>query len=280
MQSILSDLKKDGFINIQYPESVRKSVEGTSVAWKKFCTAETTVKESFHYSEVAEAGYEFKGVVGVGKDLKENFHMTPKSISNLEGIAAKTGNQDATNFIISGKKLFEDTYEFVKDVLLKIEEESGIVGLAERGLRLQGDWIIRFLHYLPGMPVGNEIAATHPDKGSVTLHLYESDGGLQYFWDGVWKDMPVSSEYTASIGGMGLQYATECQVKATNHRVIATENTSKEGRYSIVMFIPVADVPEYDKERYGRTQDVILKEGVGFNYNLTFPEFKEYFKQN
>lgn len=278
MKSIFSDLKKDGFINIEYPENVRSSVEETAQAWKNFCAQDKKSKDIFPYTDEG-GGYEFKDELGAGKDLKENFHMHLEVADNLAGLAA-TGSDAAKAFIASGKKLLEDTYNFSKDVLEKIEEESGVVGLAERALRLQKKWTLRFLHYLPGAPVGAEIASTHPDKGCITLHLYESAGGLEYYWKNKWQDMPVGVDYTASIGGMGLQYATKCEIKATNHRVIATEETARDGRYSMVIFMPIADVPGYDKERNGRTQDLILNRGVGFNYDMTFPEFQKLFKED
>ncbi len=278
MQQIFADLKKDGFININYPSNVRSAVEETAKAWENFCNLDKSIKEAFVYSDDLHAGYEFKGVVGLGKDVKENFHITQNGLAELEAVAAK--NESAKDFLESGKRMIAAINPFVKEVLQKIEEESGIVGLADRALKVSNQWITRFLHYFPGMPAGYEIAAAHPDKGSITLHLYESAEGLEYFWDGKWMPMPVGVDYTASIGGMGLQYATECKVKAANHRVVATEKTSKEGRYSMVMFIQLADIPAYDKDKNGRLQDVILNKGLGFNYGLTFEEFKGFFKQD
>lgn len=280
MQGIFSNLKKDGFINIDYPVDVRSAVESTEKAWQDFCTLPLEEKDKFIYSEKgerAESGYEFKTEQGTGKDLKENFHVNPASVSTLEEIAA--GSEEADEFIKSSKNLFEKINPFVKEVLEKIESESGVTGLAERAIRLQHTWVLRFLHYLPGVPVGQDLAAVHPDKGSITLHLYESADGLEYLWDGQWKPLYVGADYTASIGGMGLQYATKCEVKATNHRVVATEKTSRNGRYSIVMFIPLADVPPYNKDKNGRLQDVILERGEGFNYNMSFDEFKTLFQE-
>ncbi len=276
MQQIFASLKKDGFININYPADVRNAVEETAKAWNNFCALDKSVKESFIYNDDLHAGYEFKGEAGLGKDVKENFHITQRGLSEIEEIANK--NESAKDFIESGKRMIDAINPFVKEVLQKIEEESGISGLADRAMKVRDQWITRFLHYFPGMPAGHEIAAVHPDKGSITLHLYESADGLEYYWNGVWHPMPVGVDYTAAIGGMGLQYATKCEIKATNHRVVATEKTSKEGRYSMVMFIQLADIPGYDKERNGRLQDVILNKGLGFNYSMSFEEFKTFFK--
>lgn len=277
MQQILANLKKDGFININYPRNVRSAVEETAKAWKDFCTLDKSVKEAFVYNDDLHAGYEFKGEAGLGKDVKENFHITKNGLSEIEGIV--DNNPSAKDFIESGKRMIDAISPFVKDVLQKIEEESGISGLADRAVQVNDKWITRFLHYFPGMPTGQEIAAVHPDKGSITLHLYESADGLEYFWDGSWLPMPVGVDYTAAIGGMGLQYATKCEVKATNHRVVATDKTSKEGRYSMVMFIQLANIPSYDKDKNGRLQDVILNKGLGFNYGMTFEEFQTLFKK-
>ncbi len=44
------------------------------------------------------------------------------------------------------------------------------------------------------------------------------------------------------------------------------------------MFIQIVGFPDYDKERNGRLQDVLLKNGLGFNYKMTFDEFKTLFR--
>lgn len=123
--------------------------------------------------------------------------------------------------------------------------------------------------------MGEEIASSHVDKSAFTLHLYESHPGLERLsYDGGWESMPVSEGETAIIPGMRLQYRSENRIKATCHRVVATETTAAVGRFSAVCFIHPKNTPEYDKASAGRLQEF----GPGFNYTLPWNEFSRLFK--
>jgi isopenicillin N synthase-like dioxygenase len=136
---------------------------------------------------------------------------------------------------------------------------------------------MRFLHYFGERTKGDEIAIPHADKSCFTLHLYESDPGLQYLDFGKqWREMPVSSGETAIIPGMRLQYCSQNRLKATYHRVVATAKTAKQGRFSVVLFVHMprtAEYKEYNKEKRGRLQEF----QPGFNYEMLFEEFAQLF---
>ncbi len=135
-------------------------------------------------------------------------------------------------------------------------------------------WFVRFLHYFGGRKEGDEIATPHVDKSGFTLHLYESDPGLQYLdFAKQWRDMPVSLGETAIIPGMRLQYRSQNRLKAIYHRVIATEKVAQQGRFSVVCFIHLKNTPEYNKQKAGRLQEF----PPGFNYDMPFSEFSKLF---
>jgi isopenicillin N synthase-like dioxygenase len=158
----------------------------------------------------------------------------------------------------------------------KVEDEAGVEGLVEEVKMGKPYWILRYLHYFGNQTEGEEIAAPHADKGGFTLHLYESDEGLEHFCmqDRTWKPMPVYSHQTVIIPAIQLQLLSEGELKALYHRVVATEKTAVTGRYSMVCFIPFQNTPMYNKKTYGSMQT----HPVGFNYDLTHPEFVRFFQ--
>ena len=132
------------------------------------------------------------------------------------------------------------------------------------------------MHYFGDQQAGAEIAAAHADKGGFTLHLYESDTGLQYYSqdEREWEEMPVDHSETVIIAAMQLQFRSEGEIKALYHRVVATERTAKIGRYSMVCFIPFEFTPQYNKNAYGSMQT----HNAAFNYDISHDEFRKYFK--
>ena len=101
-----------------------------------------------------------------------------------------------------------------------------------------------------------------------------SDPGLQHFtFEKEWEDMPVSSGETVIIPGMRLQYRSHNELKAVYHRVVATKETARTGRFSIVCFIHPKNTAQYNKEKAGRLQEF----QPGFNYEMSFEEFAKLF---
>ena len=72
-----------------------------------------------------------------------------------------------------------------------------------------------------------------------------------------------------------LQVRSEGKLRAVTHRVVANQKTAVGGRYSAVCFIKLKDTPGYDKERWGRLQEM----EPGFNYALSHEEFRKFFKK-
>ncbi|MCB1213506.1 MAG: hypothetical protein KDK40_04330, partial [Chlamydiia bacterium] len=159
-----------------------------------------------------------------------------------------------------------------------VEEQYGIAGVVDEVLLSKPYWILRYLHYFGDREEGDEIASPHIDKGGLTLHLYESDDGLQAysFVQRRWKGIPIEEKQTVIISAAQLQLQSKGLLKALTHRVIATEKTARTGRFSMVCFVPFQNLPMYNKEVYGSMQI----HDTGFNYDLSHSDFKRFFCHN
>ncbi len=87
--------------------------------------------------------------------------------------------------------------------------------------------------------------------------------------------MPVSESRTVIIPAMQLQLRSKGKLRALWHRVVATPETAKAGRYSAVCFVQLKNTSKYDKEKWGRLQEM----EEGFNYNMSPQEFAKFFKK-
>ena len=280
MSHDIQKFKTEGLVNVSYPAELRNAVEVAMNSWKKFCELPEEVRIKFPYlpnsvnGSVSGVGYELKKVPGATLDQKEDFHFTLAKEQELLDTANSISNEIAAQLIVDAKKLTEGIQILVNDFALKVEKEFSIEGFADEIERSHDVTIIRFLHYFGGASTGEEIAKAHSDKSGFTLHLYESDPGLQYLDRSYnWQEMPVSHEETVIIPGMRGQYRSKGELKATSHRVIATSDTAKTGRYSAVAFVHLKDTPQYNKAGAGRLQEF----KPGFNYEMPFEEFSKLF---
>lgn len=274
MTASLCELRELGLVNVDYPDALRDVVEKAVASWKDFCLLPRNEKCAFQFLEDNHgdgAGYELKEEKGSKKDLKENFHVTLYQYPRLSEIA----NKRTFPFLNDAKILLDRIEPLVVQFAHMIQEEYHVDGLVDEVKNNKPYWILRYLHYFGDQLEGSEIAAPHADKGGFTLHLYESDEGLQYYCikERVWKPMPVDETQTVIIPGIQLQLSSEGQLKALYHRVVATQKTAKTGRFSMVCFIPFQNVPMYNKKMYGSLQT----HEIGFNYSISHPEFAKLF---
>lgn len=264
-----ASLQASGIVRVNYPPSLRSAVENAVSSWKEFCSLSKDDKEAFSFLEDSHgdgAGYE-----GARQDKKETFHATPFQYERL----AKIANQRSLPFLDNAKALLDQIQPIVMQFARDVETTYAMPGFADEVLKCKPYWILRYLHYFGDQPCGTEIALPHADKGGFTLHLYESDEGLQYFCldDRTWKPMPVSAEETVVISAMQLQLASANQLTALYHRVVANERTAKTGRFSMVCFVAFDHVPKYDKKRLGSIQG----HQIGFNYDMPYEQFSTLF---
>lgn len=274
MTTHLTELKNLGLLNVDYPDDLREAVENAVASWKSFCKLPKEEKCAFSFLEDNHgdgAGYELKEEKESKKDLKENFHVTLFQYPRLSKIA----NNRTFPFLNDAKLLLDRMEPLIMDFARRVEAEYGIKGLVGEVENSKPYWILRYLHYFGDQQEGQEIAIPHADKGGFTLHLYESDEGLQYYCinERSWKAMPVEEKQMVIIPAMQLQLSSKGDLKALYHRVVATEKTARIGRFSMVCFIPFQNIPMYNKKGYGSMQT----HDVGFNYNISHEEFANFF---
>ncbi|MBA3238157.1 MAG: hypothetical protein H0T62_07415 [Parachlamydiaceae bacterium] len=274
MSLLINQLRSQGLVNVDYPETLRNSVKRAVTSWKDFCDLPKEEKCAFALLEDGHgdgAGYELKEEKGSKKDLKENFHVTMFQYNRLAEIA----NKRTFSFLNDAKALLDQIEPLVLQFAKSVEEEFDVTGLFSEVKESKPYWILRYLHYFGDQQAGADIAAPHADKGGFTLHLYESDEGLQYFsiQTNVWKPMPVHVKQTVIIPAVQLQHRSKGDLKALYHRVIATKKTAISGRFSMVCFITFEHSPKYNKKVHGNVQT----HEVGFNYALPHEEFAKLF---
>lgn len=274
MTTAIGELRDLGLLNVDYPDNLRTTVENAVASWKAFCQLPRSEKCAFSFLEDNHgdgAGYELKEESGSKKDLKENFHVTLFQYDRLAEIA----NNRTFPFLNDARLLLDRMEPLIVNFAKLVEAEYGIEGFVKEVEFSKPYWILRYLHYFGDQQEGREIAAPHADKGGFTLHLYESDEGLQYYCisERRWKAMPVEQKQTVIIPAVQLQLWSKGDLKALYHRVVATEKTARTGRFSMVCFIPFQNVPMYNKKMYGSVQT----HDIGFNYDLSHEKFSTLF---
>lgn len=277
MTASIAELQSLGLVNVDYPQQPRDAVESAVNLWKQFCELPSEIKTKFEFIQrhADGTGYEVKEEKGARKDLKENFQVTQFDYNRLHTIAKDAKNATALSFIENARDLVDVIEPVVMQFAHSVEDHYAIPGMAKGVLEAKDLWIVRYLHYFNERQPGEEIATSHIDKASFTLHLYESHGGLQYLnhQSREWLEMPVADGQTVIIPAMQLQLNSEGKLKALYHRVVATEETAQTGRYSMVCFVPVLGSRLYNKDSRGRLQHY----EPGFNYDLPHEQFSELF---
>jgi isopenicillin N synthase-like dioxygenase len=277
MKTNLEELGSRGLCSVEYSPMLKQAVEKAVRAWREFCSLPEEIRAKFPYNprDGMGVGYELKKTPGTTLDIKEDFHFTSQGQKWLMDQAEEVG-QVAVALVEGLAELNDYMSATVRSFALEVEKVYDLPGFAEEIMANSGGWFIRFLHYFGGAEPGDEIAKAHADKSGFTLHLHESDPGLQYL-DRVyrWQDISMQPGETVILPGMRGQYRSKGKLKATFHRVVATPETAKLGRFSAVAFIhPDNRVPQYDKAGAGRLQEM----KPGFNYEMPFEEFARLFK--
>jgi isopenicillin N synthase-like dioxygenase len=272
----IKDLASKGLVSVQYPPELRASVEKAVAAWEAFCKLPEEIRTQFPYNNAEDmgVGYELKKTPGANLDLKEDFHFATGSREWIEETATSLGNEEIMHFVHEAGKLVDLIEPLILDFAGRVEKEFDLKDFRDEVADSKSIWFVRFLHYLGGRQEGEEIATAHADKDGFTPHLYESDPGLQYLdFQKRWQEMPVSPGETVVLPGMRLQYRSQNRLKAIYHRVVATEKTAAQGRFSVVCFVHPKRTPAYNKKKAGRLQEF----QPGFNYDMPFEEFSKLF---
>lgn len=274
----ITNLKSKGFVNLAYPQQLRIVVIKAEESWEEFCALPPEIKQLFSYSsKSAGVGYENKDGSGNKGDIKENFDISLAGQSFLMDVVNKYSDQHPIirEFVSNALLLLKEMSPFIISFAESCENNFNLVGFKDEINSGSEAFFVRFIHYPPQKSKGESTAQAHLDQSGFTLHLFESAPGLEYMtFDGEWKPMPVSSSETVIIPDMQMQLRSGGSLKALWHRVVANEETSKNGRYSAVSFVQFVNTPIYNKEVYGRLQE----KPEGFNYEIDPEEFSRFFR--
>lgn len=273
MEARLS-LKTDGVEMVDYPREARVNVTLAAEAWQQFLQLPNSTKDIFAAVQLQSGvGYERKGNgERESNDIKENFDITSASLNELATRAAST--PDAASFIEAARSLFDSTATMTRGYGKHVEMTYGVDGFASEAAASASSAFIRFIHY-PPVPAGTVIGEPHVDHSGFTFHLFESTDGCERlsFDKQSWLPMPVEEGKAAAFPSMQTQLFSKGELTGLCHRIIANETTSKIGRTVIVRFVPLVNVPAYDRKTHGRLQEMT----PGFNYGTSLQDFKKLF---
>lgn len=271
------NLKRDGVEMVTYPPELRKNVQEVAEAWQAFCALPPETKLLFaatdHQSGV---GYESKDGSGKNADTKENFDYALKGRDDLRAILSEVDNQIAHDFIAAIEALGTLAQPMIKEFGIRMEQEHGIIGFESLSEQSAPSAFLRFLHYPGERNPHAVIAEPHVDHSGFTFHLYETTDGCERlaFDTNRWISLPVAEGQAAAFASMQTQLVSGGEIKGLCHRVVANETSAKVGRYAIVCFIALANIPAYDRKTHGRLQEMT----PGFNYTMPPDEFRKLFK--
>ena len=269
----------DGKVYVPYPQALRVAVAEAMEAWMRFCDLPEDIRIQFPYETdgvVSGNGYELKTASGKTLDQKEDFHLRENAGAVLMDHARRIASPDIERFIESALALPKLIAPVLAEFATDVERRFDVPGFADDVAASTPNLLVRFLHYFGNDAPGQEIASPHIDKGGFTLHLYESDEGVEQLTeDGRWISVPLSHQQTVILPAIGLQHTLHSQVKALCHRVVATPESAIRGRYSAVCFVDFRNNRHYDKARFGRLQDQV----PGFNYTIPWEDFDDLFKK-
>ena len=266
----VASLEEEGFVAVDYPETLRGKVEQAMRSWQGFCGLPDETKRLLSGGDrLKDFGYMRRTDAGPHADDKELFHVVSRNHTELRARCETIANPRATEFVDAVDALIGASAPLIQEFARDTERTYGLAGFEERVMTSQNNWTFRYLHYFGGETLSN----AHADRGGLTLHLYESDAGGEYFgFDGAWHPWPVSDRRTIIFPSMVLQHLSQGRLKALWHRVVPTETTKANGRYAMVAFIDFTHDFRYDDARK-RLQDF----PEGFNYAMEWSEFNGLF---
>lgn len=276
MNTNMRGLKEKGFVAFPYPHELKDHIKECIELWQKFCSLPSEIRQSLPYSNnSAGIGYEFKNGVGLKADRKENFDLTGESFKWFKNNIREIHNPVILEFLVNAIYLLNILEPVILQFAEKIETEFNFPGFLREVSESRNNFFVRFIHYFDQSELNQEIATAHTDQSGFTFHLFESNPGLQCLtYDGQWINMPVSDKESVVIPAMQLQLRSDGILRALCHRVVADEETVKNGRYSAVCFIQLKNFPKYNKDVCGRLQE----KTPGFNYSMSKEEFQKMFK--
>lgn len=260
------NLKEEGFAEIDYPKEIAGLVVKIMSDWKLFCRLPVRVKEEFHFPDYGNRdGFGYQGI-NTGKDSKELVEFTLDSIAILTEVAKNQGLPVAQELMKNVSLLLKEIENPILEFAASVENGYETPGLASEVRKSKNQWMLRIIHYFEGCPADSEMGSPHADKSGYTVKLCEDAPGLQYLSldKKRWLDLPLKDGHAVILPGLQLQLRSKGQLKGLWHRVLATEESSLNGRFSMVCFINLTQTPVFDRTRQGYIQT----NEPGFNYTL------------
>lgn len=261
-----------GIFVLPYPQGLRRVVRRAMKSWLAFCQLPPEVKTRVPYiGSSAGVGYEVKRGGQGESGHKEQFDVVFCDRSTLDSMTLSLDCPELIDLVTGGLDLARMVAPLAINFARQLEGANVASNLQEEVVDGSDRFFLRFIHYPPGVGEGQVIALPHVDQSAFTLHLHESEPGLEYLSYGSreWKQMPISQDQTVIIPAMQLQLRSMGNIRALCHRVVATPATAESGRYSAVCFVQLGRTPKYNKEAHGPLQ----ARQPGFNYQMPFGPF-------
>lgn len=242
------------FVDVDYPAEVTNLI-GEAKPWRNFCALPREIKDKFAFldhQEELELGYRFRSLAE-GREDKEYFH----AYANMFELIEKDGNDpllekypELKEFFIYAVNVQKKAHNFALEIGRQLGESiPELTALTNEG---EINSVLRMLHYTNDDQV-DVIASQHFDRSLYTLHLYESDEGLQFMnWNMQWSDAPIDIGKTVVFSGYRLENLTKGAIQKTWHRVVRKGKT--KNRVSMVLFVWSDSVSSYPRE--ARSQDL------------------------
>lgn len=247
-------LKDDLFAVIDYPPAITKLI-GAAEPWREFCRLPQKVKNQFGFpthQEAADPGYQLRSRAA-GREDKEYFHVYSniRELARLDGLDELFEQHPALgHFFEYAVEVQRIAYDFALTIGRGVGREAPELTKLIEGGKTRS--VLRCLHYTNDDQT-DVIAAQHFDRTLYTLHLYESDSGLQFLdWDMRWKDAPIGEGKTVVFTGYRGEVLAKGELQKTWHRVVRKDGV--RDRVSMVLFVWTDAVPDYD--RTARSQDL------------------------
>jgi isopenicillin N synthase-like dioxygenase len=209
------------------------------------------------------------------KETKKNYFTIQNQvgISDYAATLPKHQEEIVSHLTEVSVQIITMSLPLITSFLNDAEKRTGQEDLTQDALSAQDHYVLRYLHYFPSSDTQEEIAAAHCDIGGFTLHLAQDIPGLQFLHaDGFWKDVVFDGNKTIIFPGIGMQYRTKGQIKATCHRVVSNAESREIGRYSSVLFANWSTGGRWNKEKYGG----LSEQTPGFNYDLSHEEMLKF----
>ena len=268
LQQSNNEFKEFGYGSIFYSPLLKTTINDLMSKFILFCDQTSAHKQNMLFKNSVGYEYHNRNQNTKSVDQKEAFYIKANYELPENFISSKTDRE----FVDACKKLLTEVLSLVKDSTATLSE------IADTDLSQYFDnsaLTLRAIHYYPDM--SPEIAYHHVDRGGQTYQLYETTDGLEIFWNGKWNKPIFDQNKVIYFPGILAQLASEGGLKGLCHRVVSNNESIRNGRYSLVLFVDYFKFGyKYSMNKCGPIEKAFLP---GQNYEIPFLELKNYFEE-